>query len=441
MSIVQDVSGCLRERAGASAVDQADLNAVLGETTSALEWIRTAHAERTLPLLRLPERRDDIEPCAHAADTFLRGASEVVVFGTGGSSLGAQTLAQFAGWRVAGQHQHRSDAPRPQFHFVDNLDPYTMARIVEGLDLKSTRFLVVSKSGNTPETVLQMLCALDALKRAGLDWNIEHHFLALTEPGDVETNAVRRLAQMHGIPVLDHDPGVGGRYSVLSNVGLLPALMFGLDAVAIREGAAGVLEPILQGLEPQLCAPALGAAVKIAANRNCGVAINVLMPYSDRLRVFANWFVQLWAESLGKGGGGTTPLAAVGPVDQHSQMQLFLDGPSDKLITVLTLGRAGEGPRIDQAYGADPLVGYLAGKPVGALVDCEQRATVETLLRNGRLTRVIHIESLDETAMGALLMHFMLETIITGHLLGVDPFDQPAVEESKILTREYLSQM
>jgi glucose-6-phosphate isomerase len=217
--------------------------------------------------------------------------------------------------------------------------------------------------------------------------------------------------------------------------------MLGLDVAALRAGAAEVLEPVLSGAGPQDCPPAIGAAVQVGLARHCGVSMSVLMPYTDRLRLFANWYVQLWAESLGKGGQGTTPIAAAGPVDQHSQMQLFLDGPRDKLLTIVTLEAADSGPRTDQAYAKDPLVGYLAGTSVGTLVDCEQRAAVETLIRNARPTRHIHLETLDETSMGALLMHFMLETIIAGHLLGVDPFDQPAVEESKVLTRDYLTGM
>ncbi len=441
MPYLQDISGCLSGRAGADGLASGTLETVLDEAAQALETVREWHRSGKLPLLALPAKTDDLEDCRRAVRALLRGASDVVIFGTGGSSLGAQALAQLAGWRVAGRGWHDPESPAPVVHFADNLDPATMERVLHGLDLKTTRFLVISKSGNTPETVIQMLAALDALKHAELGWNIEHHFLALTEPGSMDTNAVRRLCGLHDIPVLDHDPDVGGRYSVLSNVGVLPALMFGLDPEALRAGAAEPLQSVLDGRPPGECAPALGAALQVAFARSGARTTSVLMPYSDRLRLLANWFVQLWAESLGKNGLGTTPIAAAGPLDQHSQMQLFLDGPNDKLFTVLTLEQANIGPRIDDAYAVDPLVGYLAGKSIGALVDCEQRAAIETLIRRGRPTRVFHIETLDERAMGALLMHFMLETIIAGQLLGVDPFDQPAVEESKVLTREYLSQM
>jgi len=438
MAYSQDISGCLSDRVGDRGLTEAEFSAALAETAPALGALRQAHADGTVSLLGLPGRRDDIAQCEAALVDFLRGAEHVVVFGTGGSSLGAQTLAQFAGWRVPGRSLAEPD--RPAVHFADNLDPDTMTRLTAGLDLKATRFLVVSKSGTTPETVMQMLAALEALTALGLDWNVQHHMLALSEPGTPDDNAVRRLCALHDIPVLDHDPGIGGRYSVLSNVGILPGLIFGLDGVALRDGAGTVVQPLLDGAAPEDCAPAIGAAVQVALARAHGISISVLMPYADRLRLLGDWYVQLWAESLGKSGSGTTPIAAAGPVDQHSQMQLFLDGPADKLVTVLTLAVAGQGPRIGDAVASDPLVGYLAGKAVGSLVDCEQRAAAETLIAHGRPTRLIQMEALDERALGALLMHFMLETIIAGHLLGVDPFDQPAVEDGKRLTRAYLAQ-
>ena len=164
-------------------------------------------------------------------------------------------------------------------------------------------------------------------------------------------------------------------------------------------------------------------------------------PYSDRLRLFSAWFAQLWAESLGKDGKGTSPIAAAGPVDQHSLFQLFNGGPKDKLVTIVMTSSAGTGPRIAQAYASDPLVGYLAGRTPGDLTDAQQRATAETLARNGRAVRTISIDDVNERSLGALLMHFMLETIIAGHLMDVNPFDQPSVEESKVLTREYLETM
>jgi glucose-6-phosphate isomerase len=184
---------------------------------------------------------------------------------------------------------------------------------------------------------------------------------------------------------------------------------------------------------------ALGAALNTAA-AHAGKNIAVLMAYADRLERFSRWYVQLWAESLGKAGRGTTPLGALGPVDQHSQLQLFIAGPRDKLFTVITVGTKGRGPRIDPDLAKRAGEPDLGGRTMGDLVAAQGRATAETLARNGCPVRTMHIETLDETSLGALMMHFMLETMIAAHLIGVDAFDQPAVEEGKVLAKRYLSQ-
>jgi len=226
---------------------------------------------------------------------------------------------------------------------------------------------------------------------------------------------------------------------VLSLVGLLPAMIAGLDAAAVRRGAAGVLRPVLDGAPGDSLAPVIGAAIAVGLAREKGVGTIVLMPYVDRLADLGLWYRQLWAESLGKQGHGTTPVNALGTVDQHSQLQLYLDGPRDKMFTVVMLDCAGEGPVVPEDLADDPSLAYLRGRTIGALMDAEQRATARTLVRNGRPTRVFRLARLDEEVMGALMMHYMLETIVTAHLLGVDPFDQPAVEEGKVLTHQYLA--
>ena len=167
----------------------------------------------------------------------------------------------------------------------------------------------------------------------------------------------------------------------------------------------------------------------------------MLAAYADRLLPFAMWFRQLWAESLGKDGKGTLPAPALGAVDQHSQLQLWLDGPDDKLFTVVTAETAGRGRIVPPALVEDERLAWLAGRSMGDLLDAEARATVETLAERGRSVRQLHLERIDETAAGALMMHFMLETILAAHVLGVDPFDQPAVERGKALARDYLAAM
>ena len=201
-----------------------------------------------------------------------------------------------------------------------------------------------------------------------------------------------------------------------------------------------MLDQALQS-SPRDCPPAFGAALNVALLWQKRIGTCVLMPYVDALASFGLWFRQLWAESLGKNGTGTTPIRAMGTVDQHSQLQLYLAGPADKFYTLILMPRAGTGGRVAPESAADEAIAYLVQRSMGDLLDAEQRATLETLAANGRPVRAITIPQLDEHTIGALMMHFMLETIIAADLLGVNPFDQPAVEEGKRLARDYLAQM
>jgi glucose-6-phosphate isomerase len=439
MSLSQSVEGCLEPTIGAHGLPKASLDANLAKLEPRLAALRDAYAKSTLPLLRMPEWRDDIEAAREALHKLTHGARTLVFFGTGGSSLGGQTLAQLGGWGIPGDDKHGSEA-RPRTRFYDNLDARTLELSLAGFDLETSRFIVISKSGGTPETLVQVTAAIDAVRKAGLAERIPELFLAVTEPATKGVkNGLRALCEAFSIPTLDHDPNIGGRFSGLTNVGLLPALARGLDAVALREGAHSVIQSMLNAKRPGDFAPAIGASVAIALAKQRGVRANVILPYSDRLARFAAWYVQLWGESLGKQGEGTTPVAALGPVDQHSQLQLYLDGAPQHFITIIRERCKGLGPRIApdlaKAAGAD----YLAGHAAGDLVTAQQRAIPEALIAAGRPVRTIDLERLDERALGALMMHFMLETILAAHLLGVDPFDQPAVESGKILTRRYLA--
>jgi len=441
MPYIQRIDDCFGPSIGGNGLDASVYNDLLVKADDALRTLKRAHDENTLPLLRWPAREDDINNSAPVVARFASGASDICLLGAGGSSLGAQALAQLTGWRTPGTISDGVHGS-PRFHFFDNLDALSLTLALRTLDLKTTRFLVISKSGSTAETLMQMLSCVAAIENAGLDWNMAQHFLSITEPAvNGKSNVLRRLCQQWNIDVLDHDACVGGRFSVLTNVGMIPASLMGLDAKAIRAGAREVIAPLLKGVSAADYAPAQGAALSVGLAQANGHTATVMLPYADRLQSFSRWVVQLWAESLGKQGQGTLPVAAIGPSDQHSQLQLFLDGPNDKLVNVIMTDCAGSGPRILDKYKSDAQIGYLAGKSVGDLVDCEQRATVATLTKNQRPVRTFHIETVDERSMGALLMHFMIETIIAGDLMNIDPFDQPAVEQGKILTREYLATM
>jgi len=423
MSLKQSIDNALAKNVGAHGVSDSELSAALARTEGALDRLRQHYAEGTLPLLRLPERLDDLGEIRAAADKLKTGATDIVMLGTGGSSLGGQTLAQLAGFNVPGVGALRDP---PRLHFIDNLDPFSFETMLARLPLPTTRFVSISKSGGTAETLMQTIAALGALRHAGLD--PRNCVLGISEPAKAgKRNGLREMLEKHQVPLLAHDPGVGGRYSALSNVGLLPAAILGLDIGAIRKGASNALLPVLDKYEPARVPSAVGAALSVALAESKGKSISVLMAYSDRLERFTHWYVQLWAESLGKNGKGTTPVAALGPVDQHSQVQLFIAGPRDKLFNVVSVGAAGKGPRMDAELAKLCGEPSFAGKTIGDLVAAEGRATEETLAKNGCPVRSFHIERLDEQSLGELLMHFMLETIIAAHLLGIDAFDQPAV--------------
>ncbi len=435
MNIVQSIESAREERIGSHGIGTEVLKAALARAEGALDRIRAGHADRTLPLLRLPETHADLETIRDTARQLADRATDIVILGTGGSSLGGQTLAQLAGFAVPGVGALR--AP-PQLHFIDSLDPDSFETLLARLPHATTRFVAISKSGGTAETLMQTIAALSALREAGLQTRIPDIFLGISEPSrSGKANGLRDLLGRFRVPMLDHDTGVGGRYSALTNVGLLPAALLGLDIAAVREGAAIALAPVLAKKPAMQVPAAVGAALSVALSER-GKAISVLMAYCDRLQRFTRWYVQLWAESLGKNGRGTTPIAALGPVDQHSQLQLFIGGPRDKLFTVITVAGAGAGPSMDGDLAKLAGEPGFAGKSIGDLVAAEGRATAETLAKNGCPVRTIHISKLDEEALGELMMHFMLETIVAAHLLGVDPFDQPAVEEGKVLAKKYL---
>ena len=439
MPLSQSIEGCLETGIGHAGLSQASLDAYLAKLEPCLAALREAYAKSTLPLLKVPEWRDDIAPAREALERLTHGARTLVFFGTGGSSLGGQTLAQLGGWGIPGDDKHGS-AARPRTRFYDNLDARTLESSLSGLDLGTTRFVVISKSGNTPETLVQAIAAIDAVRKAQLSTRIPELFLAVTEPKAAGVhNGLRALCEHLGITTLDHDPKIGGRFAGLTNVGLLPALARGLDVDALREGARAVVTSMLKAKRAAEFDPAIGAAITIGLAKERGLRVSVILPYADRLARFAAWYVQLWGESLGKNGEGMTPVAALGPVDQHSQLQLYLDGTPQHLVTVIREACAGRGPVLAADLAKLAGAGYLAGRAAGDLVAAEQRAIPEALIAHGRPVRIIDLDVLDERALGALMMHFMLETILAAHLLDVDPFDQPAVESGKILTRRYLA--
>ena len=421
------IDDALDTSVGAKGLSRASLDRAIAELRPALDKIRHWHDSNELPLLKLPARRDDLAALEPHAARFA-GFEHVVIMGSGGSSLSGKTL-------VALKDQGFGPLPgRPKLWFMDNVDPATFAALIERLPLGRTGFIPISKSGGTPETIAAFLTLTSALEAKAGRSALAANVMAITEATD---NPLRRLATAMGCTILKHDPKVGGRFSALSLVGMLPAMIAGLDCAAVREGAASVLDPVLAAKDATGIAPAIGAALSVGLARERGINITVLMPYVDRLNTFAFWYRQIWAESLGKDGNGTTPAVALGTVDQHSQVQLYLGGPADKLFTFLIQDTAGQGPVLRP--GSDKALDYLAGRTMGDLLMAEADATAATTVKAGRPTRVMRVTQVDERTIGALMMHFILETIFAAHLWKIDAFDQPAVEDGKVLTRQYLA--
>jgi len=353
-----------------------------------------------------------------------------VVFGIGGSSLGGEMLVRTLG----------SQEPANTVEFYDNVDPSTLVAL-DKVDWNETMLLVVSKSGNTAETLSQFLTMLPIMEHQLGSDKVKEHVLVITENTD---GALYQLAERLEIEVIEHPP-VGGRFSVLSVVGLLPAYVGGVDIDGVMEGARSMMERCLES--DIVTNPAFynGAAQYLHAERNR--TISVVMPYADNLRFVVNWFRQLWAESLGKidaqgKNRGLTPTEAHGVTDQHSQLQLLLEGPDDKLVTFLSdPGFRFRGLRVPMRFQDIPAIAPLAGHTIGELFVSELKATRTTLSRRGRPNRTLALLERDAYALGELIILLEMETVVVAELMGIDAFDQPAVEESKVLTREYLGEL
>lgn len=368
------------------------------------------------PILALCGRDDDLEEIRAMAEHIRARFSQVIICGAGGSGLSGRVLASL--------HLY---AESPRVYTLDNIDPSAIDALLHYCRPEETFVIAVSKSGSTAETLSQFY-ALFAHFREKLGAKVSEHFMAITV--DAESPLKHAVAE-HKLAMLPHPHNIGGRFSLFTAVGLLPAALAGVNIAALRKGAANVAKTLGQGVH----AARIGAALQYDAMQR-GQNMSVMLPYCERLAGFSAWYRQSWAESLGKNGKGTTPISAVGTTDQHSQLQLYLGGPRDKFFTLITHARAGTGQPIHAPNM--PQLNYLQGKTTGDIMAAEQKATLETLALHHCPVRVIEIGKLDEESLGALLMHFMLEIFFMAKLLGVNAFDQPAVEEGKHFAREYL---
>lgn len=391
------------------------------------------HAQRaTLGFLTLPTNEAVLASTLAVAEQAKGRFTDVLLLGIGGSALGPialRTALRPLAWNTL---DSASRGGHPRLHVLDNVDPSTISTVLARLDLANTLVLVVSKSGGTVETMAQYLIVREALAGALGEERAREHLVFVTDP---EVGALRRIARAEGITTLDIPPNVGGRFSVLSPVGLLPAALIGIDVRALLAGAADATKRA-ESNDPASSPAGAFAVLQWLADTKHGRHVQVLMPYSDPLRDVALWFVQLWAESLGKirpdgSHAGPTPLPALGATDQHSQVQLFMEGPLDKTVTLIAVnGRGSEGP-IPSRHADVPELSYLGGHTLGELLDIERRATAGALAARGRFNATIALDAVDAWHVGALLQTFALATAYAGALYGVDAFNQPGVELGK----------
>jgi glucose-6-phosphate isomerase len=373
---------------------------------------------------------------------FAEGAGQafdhILLLGIGGSALGTKALVNALRPPAWNELDDEAREFFPRLTVLENVDPATVGAALRRIDPRRVLVNVVSKSGATAETLAQYLVVREWLEGAVGSEAAPRHFVFTTDP---VKGPLRQLAEREGVTALEVPPAVGGRFSVLSPVGLLPAALVGIDVVGLLRGAAKALE----GAETSdlLANPAaLLAGLLWAADTRLGARIHVLMPYCDRLRELVEWYRQLWAESLGKRvdrrgavlHAGPTPVGAIGATDQHSQVQLFMEGPYDKVVTFVRLEDPGPDVPIPARSGLPDEMAYLGGKSLGALLQAEQEATAAALARVGRMSATIAIPRLDAEAVGELIMFFQLATGYAGVWYGVNPFDQPGVELGKQLT-------
>lgn len=426
MTVRLDVNGMMAEAIGDEGLRREEVDGLAGRAQGLARALQERRAAGELPFYDLPKREDLLKPVKALAAELREEIDTLVVLGIGGSALGTQTILKALGW------------DRVRVVVADNIDPWSFGQLLDQLDLGRTAFNVISKSGETAETMAQFLVVRDRLLRALGAIEYKKHVVITTDP---DSGHLRQIVNDEGFRDLIVPPGVGGRFSVLTPVGLFPAAVAG---VRIEDLLAGAEWTAVRTQSPQLWenpAHLFGALLYLTETRKLHNIV-VMMPYSDRLQSLAAWFAQLWSESLGKARDldgnpvhtGQTPQAALGATDQHSQLQLYLEGPHDKVVVMLRVEDHGREIEIPAAYSDLEGVGYLGGTKLGALLNMEQRATELALQKNKRMVMTFAVPQVNAFTLGQLFYFFEVATVFAGGLHRVNPLDQPAVEEGKRLT-------
>lgn len=426
MSVRLDVNGMMADAIGQAGVARDDVEGLQMRAAQIAGTLKAQRAAGALPFYDLPYQKEALALTkALAAD--VRGECDtLVVLGIGGSALGTKTLVAALGDTT------------PRVLVADNVDPWSFGHLLDGLDLTRTTFNVISKSGETGETMAQFLIVRDLLLRQLGAVDYKKRVVVST---DAEKGALRQVVHDEGFRDLVIPAGVGGRFSVLTTVGLFPAAVAGLRVDELLAGAAW-MDTRCEVADLWRHPAHLLATLLYLADTHHKQNIVVMMPYSDRLQSFAAWFAQLWAESLGKARSvdgspahtGQTPVAAVGATDQHSQLQLYAEGPADKVIVMLRVEDHGRELPVPSAYADLESIGYLGGTGLGQLLNLEQQATELALVKQQRPVITVTVPQINAFTLGQLFYLFEAAVVFAGGLYRINPLDQPGVEESKRFT-------
>ena len=417
--LIFDFNNMMAERTGGKGFTPDELEKAADMAAAAYCAVSGSH----LGFRAFPRGQGDVlDDILATAQDIRESFDNFVVLGIGGSALGPIAVHQALG----------SDAP-VRLYVEDNIDPVRLGRVLGGLDLKRTMFNVITKSGKTSETMAQLMYIAGALKAAGLP--LSSHVIATT---DAKNGDLRRIADAEGLKTFIIPADVGGRFSELTPVGLLPAAVCGIDIRAMLQGAA-YMDGVCMREQDN---PALLFAQMHVMGMRKGINISVMLPYSDQLKFMSDWYAQLWAESLGKRCArdgrdvfaGQTPVKALGVTDQHSQIQLYTEGPFDKIITFLKVERFDNDLAIPAAFDYIEDLQFLAGKTFGQLLEAERSATEYALCKAGRMNLTIALPEVSAYTVGALLHFFEMATAFAGEMLDINAFDQPGVEEGKKAT-------
>lgn len=385
----------------------------------------------------LPDNTALADEIAAFADEVRDEYQDYILVGIGGSSLGAIATIQ------ALAHPFRNLLPDgkrvgPRIFILDNPDPEKISATLDTVDLSKTLVNVVTKSGQTAETMANFLVVRNALIDAVGAEQAKKHIVATTDP---QSGLLRQLSDQEGYRTFAVPPGVDGRQTVLSAVGLIPAALAGIDIHQLLAGAAAMRERTQTGNVRENPAYLL-AALSWLADTEHDKSMLVTMPYADALFGLSDWFRQLWAESLGKKlsvdnevvYAGQTPIKSLGAIDQHSQIQLYTEGPNDKLIQLIAVGQYRDQVNIPTPPSSIPDLSYLDGGELGELLDKERIATAWALASADRPNITITTPAIDAFAIGEFFYLLQLQTVMAGALYNVNPFGQPGVEAGKNAT-------